>query len=207
MADEEFDSQTRLNMSYSMAAMDDKLQEVTEEISEKFQRMESIQSNMDSKMDAMCELLLNLQNPPSASPQPSLRAVEAKKSTKQHSLVHPRQSVHSEQPQDYYEDANFRHQDTTQSELPSETTIPVVPFYRRRSSVPTNVDPYHRENTIVRSVADIDPIKSGVLLTTLDTFHVYKWYKDLIKLQSLEQLHKYSSHYENQCVQCGPQLY
>jgi tellurite resistance protein len=63
MADEELDSQTRLNMSYSMAAMDDKLQEVTEEISEKFQRMESIQSNMDSKIDAMCELILNRQNP------------------------------------------------------------------------------------------------------------------------------------------------
>ncbi len=43
--------------------MDDKLQEVTEEISEKFQRMESIQSNMDSKIDAMCELILNRQNP------------------------------------------------------------------------------------------------------------------------------------------------
>jgi hypothetical protein len=181
MADEEFDSQTRLNMSYSIAAMDEKLQEVTEEISEKFQRMES---NMESKIDAMCELILNRQDPSSASPQRSSRAVEAKKFTKQHSLVHPpRQSMHSEQAQDHYEDAieakkstkqhslvhprqsvhsgpaqyedanktpakmlsirlsrqsmlfeaNLKHsrqsQDTMQSELPNETTIPVVPLY------------------------------------------------------------------------------
>jgi hypothetical protein len=54
------------------------------------------------------------------------------------------------------------------------------------------MDPYHRENTIVRSVADINPMKSGVLLTSLDISHVYKWYKDLIKLQKkypYNQLH------------------
>ena len=142
MADEVFESQTRLNMSYSIAAMDEKLQEVTEGISEKFHRMES---KMESKIDAMCALILNLQQPSSASPQRSSRAVEEKKFTKQHSLVHPpRQSMHSEQAEDHYEDANFCHQDTMQSDLPSETTTPVVPFYRRRSTLPTNVDPYHR---------------------------------------------------------------
>jgi hypothetical protein len=76
--------------------------------------------------------------------------------------------------------------------MPNETTIPVVPFYRRRSSIPTNVDPYHRENTIVRSVPDIGPIKSGVLLSSLDISHVCKWYKDLIELQKkrpYDQLH------------------
>jgi hypothetical protein len=190
MADEAFESQTRLNRSYSIAAMDEKLQEVTEGISEKFSEKFH---RMESNINDIRELLLNLQQPLSASPQRSSRAVEEKKFTKQHSLAHPpRQSMQSEQAEYHYEDANFRHKDTMQSDLPSETTTPVVPFYRRRSSLPTNVDPYHRENTIVRSVADIDPIKSGVLLTTLDTFHVYKWYKDLIKLQKkhpYDQLH------------------
>jgi hypothetical protein len=97
-------------MSYSQAAMDDKLQEMTEKFDEKFDRMESIQSNMDSKMDAMCELLLNLKNPPSASqPQPSLRSVEMKTPTKQHSLMQSRQSMHIGPAQDQYEEANFRH--------------------------------------------------------------------------------------------------
>ncbi len=181
MADEAFESQTRLNRSYSIAAMDEKLQEVTEGISEKFHRMES---NMASEINDIRELLLNLQQPSSASPQRSSRAVEEKKFTKQHSLVHPpRQSMHSEQAQDHYEDAieakkstkqhslvhprqsvhsgpaqyedanktpakmlsirlsrqsmlfeaNLKHsrqsQDTMQSELPNETTIPVVPLY------------------------------------------------------------------------------
>ncbi len=40
------------------------------------------------------------------SPQPSQQSHQRTKQ-KQHSLVHPRQSMHSEQAQDHYEDANF----------------------------------------------------------------------------------------------------
>jgi hypothetical protein len=89
-------------------------------------------------MDSILEILLNLKNPPSASqPQPSLRSVEVKTPTKQHSLMQSRQSIHSGPAQDQYEEANFHHgthnQETTHSEMPNETTTPVVPFYRRRS--------------------------------------------------------------------------
>jgi hypothetical protein len=55
----------------------------------------------------------------------SMHSEANKTPTKQHSLKLSRQSMHSE--------ANFRHkaqsQDTTQSDMPNETTIPVVPLY------------------------------------------------------------------------------
>jgi hypothetical protein len=47
----------------------------------------------------------------------------------------------------------------------------------------SSIESYHRENTFVRSVSNIDPTKSGVLLTYLDIIHVVKWYQDLRKLQ------------------------
>jgi hypothetical protein len=78
----------------------------------------------------MLEILLNLLNPPSAS-QPSSRSVEMNTPSKQHSLMQSRQSMHSRPA--HYEETNFRHkaqsQDTTQSDMSNETTIPVVPFY------------------------------------------------------------------------------
>jgi hypothetical protein len=80
MADEVFESQTRLNRSYSIAAMDEKLQEMTEGISEKFsEKFHRMESNMASEINDIRELLLNLQQPSSASPQRSSRAVEEKK--------------------------------------------------------------------------------------------------------------------------------
>jgi hypothetical protein len=38
-------------------------------------------------------------------------------------------------------------------------------------------------STIVRSIANIDPTKSGVCLTYLSSIHVYKWSLDLVQLQ------------------------
>jgi hypothetical protein len=138
MADVEFEP-SRLNSSYSQAAIDEQFQEMRE--------------NMDSKFEsilAKIEFLLKLST--ASQPQPSLRSVKAKTSTKQHSLMQSRQSMHSGPAQyedanktptkqhslrlsrqSMYSEANFRHkaqsQDTTQSGMPNETTIPVVPLY------------------------------------------------------------------------------
>jgi hypothetical protein len=38
-------------------------------------------------------------------------------------------------------------------------------------------------SSIVRSISNIDPVKSGVLLTFLDIPHLYKWTQDLMQLQ------------------------
>jgi hypothetical protein len=61
------------------------------------------------------------------------KSVEMNTLSKQHSLIpmQSRQSMHSRPA--HYEEANFRHkaqsQDTTQSDMPNETTIPVVSLY------------------------------------------------------------------------------
>jgi hypothetical protein len=78
MVDQEFEPPSRLNSSYSQAVIDEKFQEVTEKM-----------DGMDSKMDSMLEILLNLKNPPSAS-QPSSRSVEMNTPSKQHSLMQSR---------------------------------------------------------------------------------------------------------------------
>jgi hypothetical protein len=200
---EEVDSyeevQTKENTTYSQAAMD-----------EKFSVLREV---MDSKFDKMMQLVQNLAELIEGSTSLSSKRHESAKQVdsispplrqftplKMQSPFQSRQSMHSrKQEREEYQDANFRHRcqerptSTMQSDVPSESTaISAVPFYRRRLSGPTNVDPYHRENTIVRSVPDIDPAKSGILLTHLDISHVYKWYKDLIKLQKkhpYDQLH------------------
>jgi hypothetical protein len=168
--------QTRENSSYSQVTIDEKLEEIAALMDSKFGNMiQQIQQLLPKAPDASSP---NLQE----NQENSLDPLDTP-SRLQNSML-PRQSRQSRQAQ--FEDANFRHraqQNTTQSNTPIETTSPVVPFYRRRLSAPTNVDPYRRENTIVRAVADIDPLKSGVLLTSLDLLHVYKWYKDLQKLQ------------------------
>jgi hypothetical protein len=176
MEDESQNEQTRENSSYSQATIDEKL--------------EGMAALMDIKFESMLQQIQQLlpNSPPSTSSNPPRNEENTQDplNTPSRSQI-PMSSRPSRQSrQVQHEDANFRHrftQDTTQSDTPIETTSPVVPFYRRRLSAPTNVDPYRRENTIVRAVADIDPLKSGVLLTSLDLFHVYKWYKDLQKLQ------------------------
>jgi hypothetical protein len=170
---------TRENSTYSQFTIDGKFQEIA--------------ALMDSKFENMLGQIQQLMTPSPVAPSsvaPSPSSFDIPSSFPLETP--PRRPIQNADPptsQDVQHEApNFRHrihQDNTtmRSDMPHETTLTVVPFYRRRLSVPTNVDPFHRENTIVRAVADIDPTKSGVLLTYLDLIHVYKWYKDLLKLQ------------------------
>jgi hypothetical protein len=178
---------TRENSTYSQFTIDGKFQEIA--------------ALMDSKFENMLGQIQQLMTPSPVAPSsvaPSPSSFDIPSSFPLETP--PRRPIQNADPptrQDVqHEAANFRHrihqENPTQSDLPIETTPTVVPFYRRRLSAPTNVDPYRRENTIVRSVADIDPVKSGVLLTSLDLLHVYKWYQDLQKLQKkhpYDQLH------------------
>jgi hypothetical protein len=55
-------------------------------------------------------------------------------------------------------------------------------YFQRRLSNQTNME-LTGTSTIVRSVSNIDPTKSGVYLSYLNTIHVHKWTQDLIQLQ------------------------
>jgi hypothetical protein len=91
----------------------------------------------------------------------------------------------SQQDQRSYEDANFRHQRVAR-DFSQETTFRDAPdsyFKKRLSSLQSIAEDSIRENTVVRSVANIDIVKSGILLTCLDISHLHKWTQDLIRLQ------------------------
>jgi hypothetical protein len=90
-----------------------------------------------------------------------------------------------DQQQRSYEDANFRHQRVAR-DLSQETTFRNTPdsyFKKRLSSLQSIAEDSIRENTVVRSVANIDIVKSGILLTYLDISHLHKWTQDLMRLQ------------------------
>jgi hypothetical protein len=79
----------------------------------------------------------------------------------------------SQQDQRSYEDTNFRHQRVAR-DFSQETTFRDAPdsyFKKRLSSLQSIAEDSIRENTVVRSVANIDIVKSGILLTYLDISH------------------------------------
>jgi hypothetical protein len=97
----------------------------------------------------------------------------------------PSQQSHQRHQQSAYEDVNFRHQ-RVERDFSQETTFRDTPdsyFKKRLSSLQSIAEDSIRENTVVRSVANIDIVKSGILLTYLDISHLHKWTQDLIRLQ------------------------
>jgi hypothetical protein len=84
-------------------------------------------------------------------------------------------------------DANFRHRHAARYEAEDETSMDSGTFqsyFRKRlSGLQSVAEDSIVENTVVRTVANIDPVKSGILLTYLDIKQLYKWSQDLIRLQ------------------------
>ncbi len=76
-----------------------------------------------------------------------------------------------------YEEADFRHQLKT---VPEEEKLS---YFKRRLSCNTFMNAPTAGSSIVRSIANIDPLKSGVLLTYLDMTAVFKWTQDMRQLQ------------------------
>ncbi len=83
------------------------------------------------------------------------------------------------------EDANFRHRFAESNELSSEERprANTSSYYRSRLSSLGDINQPATNSAIVRSIINIDPTKSGVLLTVLDVPHVYRWIQDLEALQ------------------------
>jgi hypothetical protein len=84
-----------------------------------------------------------------------------------------------------FENANFRHQAAAGANVeanvePKETTSA---YFRRRFSNDSFMDIPSAGSNIVRTVANIDPQKSGILLTYLDLKNIYRWMQDLVQLQ------------------------
>ena len=75
------------------------------------------------------------------------------------------------------QEANHRHRNRD-DDPPAKLS-----YFEKRLSGNFIESAFTRDNTIVRAISNIDPVKSGVLLTTLDVQHVHKWAQDLTKLQ------------------------
>ena len=75
------------------------------------------------------------------------------------------------------QEANYRHRNRD-DDPPAKLS-----YFEKRLSGNFIESAFTRDNTIVRAISNIDPVKSGVLLTTLDVQHVHKWAQDLTKLQ------------------------
>jgi hypothetical protein len=78
-----------------------------------------------------------------------------------------------QQDEPIYEHRNFRHNSNFARDLPKESY-----FNRRLSSQAIKSLP-RRDSNIVRTIANIDPIKSGILLSQLDILHVHKWSQEM----------------------------
>jgi hypothetical protein len=87
-----------------------------------------------------------------------------------------------------YEEADFRHRldaetDANRGNTSSETTLPRTSYFRSCLSSESYMDIPSNDSTIVRSITNIDPVKSGISLTYLDMPHIYKWSQDFVQLQ------------------------
>jgi hypothetical protein len=78
-----------------------------------------------------------------------------------------------------YEEPNFRHQ-VKKAAAEEEVS---VSYFKKRLSNDTFMNIPTSGSTIVRSITNIDPQKSGVLLTYLDMQSIYKWQQDMRNLQ------------------------
>jgi hypothetical protein len=77
-----------------------------------------------------------------------------------------------------HEEANFLHRndaetDANRGNASSETTLPRTSYFRSRLSSESYMDIPTNDSTIVRSITNIDPVKSGISLTYLDVFRYF----------------------------------
>jgi hypothetical protein len=82
-----------------------------------------------------------------------------------------------------FENANFRHQAGANVETNMEAIKTTSAYFRRRFTSDSFMDIPAAGTNVIRSVANIDPQKSGILLTYLDLKTVYRWMQDLVQLQ------------------------
>jgi hypothetical protein len=98
------------------------------------------------------------------------------------SSVDSQRPLQSEGKQEF-ENANFRHQAGANVETNVEAIKTTSAYFRRRFTSDSFMDIPAAGTNVIRSVANIDPQKSGILLTYLDLKTVYRWMQDLIQLQ------------------------
>jgi hypothetical protein len=136
-------------------------------------KFENLEARMDAKMDKILEMMTrqtalnsSVETPPVSPPVTRLR----------------RLIPSSRAPATPSEDANFRHRfaESSSEERPQANAST---FYRSRFSSIGEINQPATNSAIVRSITNIDPTKSGVLLTILDVPHVYRWIQDLEALQ------------------------
>jgi hypothetical protein len=154
-----------------------------DEVANRFTAVDARLDTMDRKMDEGFKSILTLlqhnvvkNEPPNEEPilptpqETTLPLPETPFSTP---VNHPR--VH-------YQDANFRHIEHPQVHHRMQEIQPVTSYFDRHMSTNSFLEP-PPSASIVRTMAPIDPAKSGVCLTYLDVSSVYKWTKELLTLQ------------------------
>jgi hypothetical protein len=112
-------------------------------------------------------------------------------------LVHPAGAAHhdffstpiisDDRENSRYQHANFRHfqegnKDYQDRRMPYKEVVPASSYFQKNLARQSFMEP-SRQSTFVRTIANVDPTKSGVCLTYLDTPQVYKWSQDLVALQ------------------------
>jgi hypothetical protein len=135
-------------------------------------RNEKLESTMNKFMEKTMDLLNNV----------PLNTVTAGRATKRDSA----ETLPVDQEIPVY-DANFRHRHAARYEAEDDTSVDsgnLQSYFRKRlSGLQSVAEESIKENTVVRTVANIDPVKSGILLSYLDIKQLYKWSQDLIRLQ------------------------
>jgi hypothetical protein len=84
-----------------------------------------------------------------------------------------------------FENVNFHHQAAAGANVEAnvEAIKTTSAYFRRRFTNDSFMDIPSAGTNVIRSVANIDPQKSGILLTYLDLKTVYRWMQDLVQLQ------------------------
>ena len=142
----------------NVSTWEDKMEAKTDRMEAKTDKLEARLDNLDATVNKILEMVTRLGSSVETSPLSPPTVTRLRRPTP--SSIAPATPT---------EDANFRHRfaDSSSEERPRGT------FYASRFSSLGDINQPAANSAIVRSIINIDPTKSGVLLTVLDMPHVY----------------------------------